>query len=349
MRNFLEGKLVASAVYDSGEPVILRFELSNQGDVDLYVLKWYTPLEGLNSDCLNVIRNQKTKLAYDGPMIKRGRPSPEDYLLVPAGQTVSADMNISESYAVSMPAEYRVELNITGLEQIPATSFTKGAVAQSKASPELLEVSGGGAMFKVKKGAVQVPTRGKTARKAAKAMAKSDETSDSRGSVAAAAALPPTFVGGTPSQKNQARKAHDDGLALCEAAIARLADDADYKEWFGTHTATRFKKVASVYVKVRDRMKAIVFTYDLSSSGCLGGWFADTYKGSTTIWLCGAFWTAPTSGSDSKAGTVVHEHTHSDANTDDLTYGQANARTLAKNKPNLAVRNADNYEYYGGG
>ena len=43
---------------------------------DLYVLKWFTPLEGLNSDCLAVVRDGKSKVPYDGPMIKRGKPSP---------------------------------------------------------------------------------------------------------------------------------------------------------------------------------------------------------------------------------------------------------------------------------
>ena len=82
----LKGKLVASDVYDSAEPIKLRFDLTNSGAEDLYVLKWNTPLEGLNSDCLKVIRGENNKVAYDGPMIKRGSPGPEDYVLVPAGE-----------------------------------------------------------------------------------------------------------------------------------------------------------------------------------------------------------------------------------------------------------------------
>jgi hypothetical protein len=34
MDTVLKGKLVASNVYDSAEPVKLRFELANKGDVD---------------------------------------------------------------------------------------------------------------------------------------------------------------------------------------------------------------------------------------------------------------------------------------------------------------------------
>jgi peptidyl-Lys metalloendopeptidase len=353
METVLKGKLVASKVYDSAEPVKLRFELTNKGAVDLYALKWYTPLEGLNSDCLKVIRNEKNKVAYDGPMVKRGHPGPEDYLLVPAGETVSADVNVSESYAVSLPADYRVELNIAGLEHLPAPSAApKGAAAAlAKDAPQLQELTGGGTSFKVKKGAVQLPTRGRTARKASKALAKSDEASasDAGSSAVAAGALLPTLVGGMATQKDQVRKAHTDGFALCEAALGALANDARYQEWFGAHTAARFKKVTSVYTKVRDRMKSVVFTYDLSGSGCQSGWFAYTHKGDTTIWLCGSFWVALATGTDSKAGTIVHEHTHSDADTDDVTYGQTNARAFATSNPNQAVKNADNYEYYAGG
>src|SRR3954464_2109925 len=111
MATVLKGKLIASGVYDSAEPVRLRFELTNDGDEDLYVLKWYTPLEGLNSDCLTVLRNGKTKVPYDGPMVKRGNPGPDDYLLIPAGKTVTAAVDVSESYPVSKPANYQVELN----------------------------------------------------------------------------------------------------------------------------------------------------------------------------------------------------------------------------------------------
>ncbi len=350
MAAVLKGKLVASKVYDSGEPVTLRFKLTNNGDEDLYVLKWYTPLEGLNSDCLTVIRNEKSKVAYDGPMIKRGHPGPDDYVLVPAGGTVTADVNVSESYAVSIPADYRVELNIRALEHVPAPTGARRSAALAKSTPKLQTMTGGKTKFKVKKGAKQIPTRGKTARKASKTLAKSTGADASVGAVGAAAdPLPPIITGGTATQQASAKQAHIDGFHLCEAALAGLANNAQYKEWFGAHTAARFNKVKSVFTKIRDRMKTVAFTYDLSGAGCKSGVYAYTHKGDTRIWFCGAFWSAPAAGTDSKAGTVVHEHSHSDANTDDVTYGQTNARALATSKPDQAVRNADNYEYYAGG
>src|SRR5262249_6412900 len=92
MGSTLKGELLGSRAYDSAAPVKLKFQLQNTSDEDLYVLTWFTPLEGLNSDCLTVTRNGKSKVPYDGPMIKRGQPGLTDYLLVPAGRTVTADV-----------------------------------------------------------------------------------------------------------------------------------------------------------------------------------------------------------------------------------------------------------------
>lgn len=353
----LKGKLVSSRTYDSSEPLRVRFELTNTGPEDLYVLKWFTPLEGVNSDCLNVVRDGKRKVAYDGPMIKRGNPRPADYVLVPAGQTVTAEVDVGESYRVSVPADYQVELNIPAIEAIPsppggapAVATTVGAAATAaalaKAAPRHLPLSGGKASFKVKKGVRRKETRGGLARKAARALAKAVDDSSAAGAAAAASPLPPKFVGGTTARKNQSRQAHNDGFALCETAIARLANDARYREWFGSHTASRLNKVKTVYTTIRDRMKSVAFTYNLTSEGCQSGWFAYTFKGDTTIWLCDGFWSARPSGTDSKAGTIVHEHSHSNANTDDLAYGKSAARALAAATPAKAVRNADNYEYF---
>ncbi len=90
-------------------------------------------------------------------------------------------------------------------------------------------------------------------------------------------------------------------------------------------------------------------TCDLSDPGYGGSIYAYTYKGMTTNWMCDLFWSALATGTDSKAGTVLHEHSHASAYTDDITYGQANCRHLAVNNPDKAVQNADSHEYYAGG
>jgi peptidyl-Lys metalloendopeptidase len=66
------------------------------------------------------------------------------------------------------------------------------------------------------------------------------------------------------------------------------------------------------------------------------------------IFLCGAFWNAPMTGTDSKSGTLVHELSHFNvvAGTDDHAYGQTAARQLADGNPALAIDNADSHEYF---
>ena len=66
------------------------------------------------------------------------------------------------------------------------------------------------------------------------------------------------------------------------------------------------------------------------------------------IYLCGAFWSAANTGTDSRAGTLVHESSHFTVNggTTDIAYGQSAAKALAKSNPANAVRNADSHEYF---
>ena len=54
------------------------------------------------------------------------------------------------------------------------------------------------------------------------------------------------------------------------------------------------------------------------------------------------------SGTDSRAGTLIHEMSHFNAvaGTDDHVYGQSSARSLAISNPADALDNADNHEYF---
>jgi peptidyl-Lys metalloendopeptidase len=66
------------------------------------------------------------------------------------------------------------------------------------------------------------------------------------------------------------------------------------------------------------------------------------------VYLCNAFWAAPNTGTDSRAGTIIHELSHFTvvAGTDDFAYGQTAARRLATKRPARAIMNADSHEYF---
>ncbi len=335
--------------------VRLKVILTNTGDQDLLVLTRNTPLDGLVTDCLNVTVDGK-KVEYDGPIVKRAAPTASEYTLIKAGQSVEAEFMVSHAYDTSKQGVYKVELKNSIPDARPKVAkfaaTMKAAGFTQKAHPIKDKTS-----FVVERGEGKRLTLGAAARgqEAAKKAKKATASAAAPGKKkpakksAVGAPLPPLTSGGTAAQKVAAKRAHSDGYSLCGSALAGLVNDHRYVEWFGAHTATRFKKVKSNYTAVKSRMESIQFTYNLSGSGCGSGVFAYTYKGTSTIWFCDAFWAASATGTDSKAGTVVHEHTHSDASTDDNIYGQDGCRSLAISNPNKAVANADSHEYYAGG
>ncbi|RXW21512.1 hypothetical protein EST38_g4321 [Candolleomyces aberdarensis] len=141
-----------------------------------------------------------------------------------------------------------------------------------------------------------------------------------------------------------------------------------YTTWFGAYTSTRRNTVLSHFNAINGNTFSS-YTYDCTctESGTYAYVYPDTYicffllvclvcshtyvilyRRFGRVYLCGAFWNAPLTGTDSKAGTLIHESSHFTANggTDDHVYGQTGAKNLAISNPNNAVRNADNHEYF---
>lgn len=74
--------------------------------------------------------------------------------------------------------------------------------------------------------------------------------------------------------------------------------------------------------------------------------YAYTSFNSGKLTLCRKFFSAPATGTDSAPGTILHELTHLLQNTDDHEYGKTKTKALASQSPHLAMRNADNFEYF---
>ena len=92
----------------SGESAQLRFTLVNESDTDLYLLRWYTPLEGIAGDIFLVKRDGQV-LPYQGILASRMPPTPDDYVALDAGASVSVAVDLAEGYDLSEPGEYTVK------------------------------------------------------------------------------------------------------------------------------------------------------------------------------------------------------------------------------------------------
>ena len=123
-------------------------------------------------------------------------------------------------------------------------------------------------------------------------------------------------------------------------------DGQRYRSWFGAYDASRWNQAETHFSKIKDAIDNKPLTFDC---GCKQSYFAYVYPDQPyKVYLCKSFWTAPVTGTDSRAGTIVHELSHFNvvAGTDDLGYGQTNARNLASTDPVKALNNADNHEYF---
>ncbi|KAG8731474.1 hypothetical protein FRC11_004038 [Ceratobasidium sp. 423] len=119
-----------------------------------------------------------------------------------------------------------------------------------------------------------------------------------------------------------------------------------YVTWFGVFNSGRSSIVKSHFEAIRGKSSRT--TYDCSTCS-KEGVFAYVYPNQPgKIYLCPQFWKAPLAGTDSRAGTLVHEQSHFTVNggTKDHAYGQPNCRALARSNPDMAVMNADNHEYF---
>jgi peptidyl-Lys metalloendopeptidase len=143
------------------------------------------------------------------------------------------------------------------------------------------------------------------------------------------------------------RKAIPKADDYVDKTIDLLNDDprsSHYKKWFGKWNEDRYKLVKSHYRKIDH--DADDTTYD---GDCDDDSYAYVYPDYPDhIWLCKAFWDAPTTGDDSQAGTIVHEQSHFTVNggTEDFAYGHEACKNLAEDHPGKAVMNADSHEYF---
>jgi heat shock protein HslJ len=105
----------------TGGIVKVRFTLTNTSSEGLFVLKWFTPLEGLAGDIFRVQRDG-VDLRYAGKMVKRGSPISEDYVWIAAGGSISAEVDLANGYDFSQDGQYTLEFRSPRLSHTAKTS-----------------------------------------------------------------------------------------------------------------------------------------------------------------------------------------------------------------------------------
>jgi hypothetical protein len=90
-----------------GEEINLKFTLMNDSDTSLYILEWYTPLEGIGGEIFKVTRDGQA-VPYEGILAYRSFPSADSYVLISPGESVSAVVDLGTSFDFSEVGTYQI-------------------------------------------------------------------------------------------------------------------------------------------------------------------------------------------------------------------------------------------------
>jgi len=291
----------------------ITVSITNITNENLEVLKWNTPFETtLKANVFTILQDGNT-IPYSGMLVKRNHPSDSDYLLLAPGETKIATISLPKYYSITQRGNYEISYH---------GNFTYKNVTNTH-------------------------TTSKTTSSSLNIVIESIElSSNSR-------KLPANFNGCSIDQEALINDAHDEALDLSlESKEAMhnaepLTTAERYSTWFGSADTQRQTLVTDHFDAIYSALDTQDMTFDCSSCNMSAYAYVNPNM-PYVIYLCDAFWSAPLTGTDSKAGTIIHETSHFTvvANTDDNAYGHSLAQSLAQTNPDAAVNNADSHEYF---
>ncbi len=162
-----------------------------------------------------------------------------------------------------------------------------------------------------------------------------------------------SFVGCSSGQQSALNTGRSNATSYASNSVSYLnghtASSAGprYTTWFGTPTTSNYSTVDGNFEDILAAFQNAAVVFDCST--CNINAYAYVYSNQPyKIYLCSVFWQAPATGTDSKAGTLVHEMSHFSvvAGTNDNAYGQTACKKLAQKNPRKAIANADSHEYF---
>lgn len=314
---------------DRGDGTI-EFSLVNQSSASVNVLRWQTPLDGVTNDLFMVSRNGKP-VEYTGPMYKRVAPRAEDFIELKPGESLNAAVDLSVYYDMREGGQFQVSYDRTASEVIR----------------EVMEAQRGGVGTGLDSFDMSRATTAVYADSTPDALDMDSETE--RAAVIPLAATN-SFVSCSNTRQSQLATARNSSISYASNSKSYLTagkTGSRYTWWFGSYNSSRYSTVRTHFNNIYSALSSRPYTFNCSCTD--SGTYAYVYPTQPyKVYLCGAFWSAPNTGTDSRAGTLVHETSHFNvvAGTGDNAYGQTAAHNLALSNPTKAVANADNHEYF---
>jgi len=307
----------------------VEFVLTNNSADDISLLRWETPLEGeLTQDVFSVAHSvgknnslHPDRAMFSGRLIRRTDPQPQDFITIAAGESRSATVRLADYYQLSDQGmhyvSFRGVFSFRQLQKDPAV---------------LVEPAPLKTVF-AKTGTVEVDLTPTPELLYARAEGYTGCSAQQLGE------LPGDF----DASEQITREAKE---ALQGLPVNERGGSPRYLQWFGSYNQGNYAEALDTYEKSEDLMGSgeVEFMCD-----CNEPFFAFIRRTQPfRVNLCTFYWRAPQLGTDSRAGTILHEVSHFNeiGGTEDHAYGAALASALARNDPSRAVNNADSIEYF---
>ncbi|KAG8902137.1 hypothetical protein FRB99_004824 [Tulasnella sp. 403] len=158
-----------------------------------------------------------------------------------------------------------------------------------------------------------------------------------------------TYNNCTSSQESliaTAAKSSQDYIDAVNSYLSTLKKGTPrWTTWFGNFTSSSKSTIVSHFSKMSGDPENTMYDCGCTDPDVYAYVYPDQPG---QIYLCGYFWKAPNTGTDSKAGTIIHESSHftNNGGTEDYVYGQDGCKELAESDPDEAIMNADSHEYF---
>ena len=120
----LTAEIDVPTMHKSGETMMAVFTLTNTSSDGFFVLKWFTPLEGMAGDIFRV-EHDGAELSYRGKLVKRSPPKSEDYVWLEAGESASAEIDLAKGYDFSQTGQYTIQFRSPEISQVARTETDK--------------------------------------------------------------------------------------------------------------------------------------------------------------------------------------------------------------------------------
>jgi peptidyl-Lys metalloendopeptidase len=312
--------------------VLLKY--TNTGTESMAIYKWYLPETNLCEAIFEVTRDGE-RVEYVGPIVKRRTPTADDMINLSPGTSMSTIIELSSVYNMTQTGNYVIQYKMNA-DQVLTTMdniFTYKITSSYDGEESILESA-----------PAQVFVVGRRNLLIEQAIEASTQIR----------ALTPTFISCTATRSSSIRSAISAAENYANDAIQHLnrqpSATVRYTTWFGSYSSNNWLRLQSHFSKIQSALYTKSLVFDCS---CPGAGSQDSYayvysNQPYKIYLCNSFWPSSITGTDSKAGTIIHELAHFTivVGTDDYAYGHSAAQTLARSNPARALMNSDNLEYF---